>query len=83
MKKNRFLIVQGVAGSGKTSVAMQRAAYLLFRHREQLDAQQLILFSPNELFSNYVSTVLPELGEENMTQQTLKGYLYKRLGKKI
>ena len=79
-EKNRFLIVQGVAGSGKTSVAMQRAAYLLFRHREQLDAQQLILFSPNELFSNYVSTVLPELGEENMTQQTLKGYLYKRLG---
>ncbi|WDF03974.1 RNA polymerase recycling motor HelD [Shouchella hunanensis] len=82
-EKNRFLIVQGVAGSGKTSVAMQRAAYLLFRHREQLDAQQLILFSPNELFSNYVSTVLPELGEENMTQQTLKGYLYKRLGKKF
>ncbi|WP_197284302.1 UvrD-helicase domain-containing protein [Bacillus sp. JCM 19041] len=81
-EKSRFLIVQGVAGSGKTSVAMQRAAYLLFRHREQLEANQLILFSPNELFSNYVSTVLPELGEENMVQLTFRGYLYKRLGKK-
>lgn len=78
-EKNRFLIVQGVAGSGKTSVAMQRAAYLLFRNREQLEANQLILFSPNELFSNYVSTVLPELGEENMVQLTFRGYLYKRL----
>ncbi|WP_078391707.1 RNA polymerase recycling motor HelD [Shouchella patagoniensis] len=80
-ENSRFLIVQGVAGSGKTSVAMQRAAYLLFRHREQLDANQLILFSPNELFSNYVSTVLPELGEENMIQLTFRGYLFKRLSK--
>ncbi|GAF13650.1 ATP-dependent DNA helicase [Bacillus sp. JCM 19045] len=78
-EKNRFLVVQGVAGSGKTSVAMQRAAYLLFRHRDQLEANQLILFSPNQLFSSYVATVLPELGEENMTQLTFRGYLYKRL----
>lgn len=80
-EKSAALIVQGVAGSGKTSVAMQRAAYLLYRQRKHLDASQLILFSPNRLFSSYVSTVLPELGEENMTQKTFGSYVYERLGK--
>ncbi|WP_059103263.1 RNA polymerase recycling motor HelD [Shouchella shacheensis] len=81
--KSRFLVVQGVAGSGKTSVAMQRAAYLLYKHRNSIHANQLVLFSPNQLFASYVSTVLPELGEENMAQMTFRTYVYKRLGKRF
>jgi len=78
--KSRLLIVQGAAGSGKTSAALQRAAYLLYRFREQLSSEQLLLFSPNPLFNSYVSSVLPELGEANMQQTTFQQYLNQRLG---
>jgi len=78
--KSRMLIVQGAAGSGKTSAALQRVAYLLYKYRKTLDANQMVLFSPNPLFSSYVSTVLPELGEENMQQATFQEYLEHRLG---
>ncbi|UOQ45195.1 AAA family ATPase [Halobacillus salinarum] len=78
-EKGSMLIVQGVAGSGKTSVAMQRIAYLLYRHRNQINADQILLFSPNQMFSTYVSSVLPELGEENMQQSTFHEYVKKRL----
>ncbi|NIK71671.1 RNA polymerase recycling motor HelD [Paenibacillus sp. BK720] len=77
---SRMLIVQGVAGSGKTSAALQRAAYLLYKHRERLTADQIVLFSPNPMFNSYVSTVLPELGEENMQQTTFQEYLDYWLG---
>ncbi|MFD0696888.1 RNA polymerase recycling motor HelD [Paenibacillus sp. GCM10027628] len=77
---SRMLIVQGAAGSGKTSAALQRVAYLLYKHREKLQADQMVLFSPNPLFNSYVSTVLPELGEENMQQTTFQAYLEHRLG---
>lgn len=77
---SRMLIVQGVAGSGKTSAALQRAAYLLYKHRERLTADQIVLFSPNPMFNSYVSTVLPELGEENMQQTTFQEYLNYWLG---
>ena len=73
--KSRMLIVQGAAGSGKTSAALQRVAYLLYKHRERLKADQIVLFSPNPMFNSYVSTVLPELGEENMQQTTFQEYL--------
>ncbi|RAP74219.1 RNA polymerase recycling motor HelD [Paenibacillus montanisoli] len=73
--KSRMLIVQGVAGSGKTSAALQRVAYLLYKHRDRLKADQIVLFSPNPMFNSYVSTVLPELGEENMQQTTFQEYL--------
>ncbi|MGG1555900.1 RNA polymerase recycling motor HelD [Paenibacillus ferrarius] len=72
---SRMLIVQGAAGSGKTSAALQRAAYLLYRNRDKLRADQLVLFSPNGMFNSYVATVLPELGEENMQQTTFQEYL--------
>ncbi|MGG1514234.1 RNA polymerase recycling motor HelD [Paenibacillus oryzisoli] len=72
---SRMLIVQGAAGSGKTSAALQRAAYLLYRNRDKLRADQLVLFSPNPMFNSYVATVLPELGEENMQQTTFQEYL--------
>ncbi|REE56306.1 DNA helicase-2/ATP-dependent DNA helicase PcrA [Paenibacillus taihuensis] len=78
--QNRMLIVQGAAGSGKTSAALQRAAYLLYKHRDRLRADQIVLFSPNPMFNSYVSTVLPELGEENMQQTTFQEYLAHWLG---
>lgn len=77
---SRLLVVQGAAGSGKTSAALQRVAYLLYKYREVLKADQMVLFSPNPLFNSYVSTVLPELGEENMQQTTFQEYLEHRLG---
>lgn len=80
---SRMLIVQGAAGSGKTSAALQRVAYLLYKHRERLNADQMILFSPNPMFNSYVSTVLPELGEENMQQTTFQEYLEHRLGREF
>jgi DNA helicase II / ATP-dependent DNA helicase PcrA len=80
-EKSKYLIVQGVAGSGKTSAALQRVAYLLYRHRKTLSSQNIMLFSPNPLFNSYVSTVLPELGEENMQQTTFLEYLGSRIGK--
>ncbi|MEK4043162.1 RNA polymerase recycling motor HelD [Paenibacillus sp. FSL H8-0048] len=78
--RSRMLVVQGAAGSGKTSAALQRVAYLLYKYREVLQADQMLLFSPNPLFNSYVSTVLPELGEENMQQTTFQMYLEHRLG---
>ncbi|HET7579721.1 MAG TPA: RNA polymerase recycling motor HelD [Bacillales bacterium] len=82
-EKSKFLVVQGVAGSGKTSAALQRVAYLLYAHRETLNAENMILFSPNPLFNSYVATVLPELGEENMRQTTYNEYVEERLGEQF
>jgi len=79
-EKSRYLIVQGVAGSGKTSAALQRVAYLLYRYRDQLSSTNIMLFSPNPLFNSYVGTVLPELGEDNMQQSTYQEYVEHRLG---
>ncbi|MEK3734484.1 RNA polymerase recycling motor HelD [Paenibacillus sp. FSL M8-0334] len=81
--KTRMLIVQGAAGSGKTSAALQRVAYLLYKYRGSLRADQMLLFSPNPLFNSYVSSVLPELGEDNMQQTTFQAYLEHRLGKEF
>ena len=78
---NKYLIVQGAAGSGKTSVALQRVAYLLYRYKNQISAENIMLFSPNALFNRYVASVLPDLGEENMQQMTFQEYAEKRLGK--
>lgn len=79
-ERSQIVVVQGVAGSGKTSAALQRVAYLLYRYRESLSSENIMLFSPNPLFNSYVSTVLPELGEENMQQSTFQEYLDHRLG---
>lgn len=58
------MIIQGVAGSGKTSIALHRIAFLLYRFRETIAAQDVLIISPNKVFADYISTVLPELGEE-------------------
>jgi DNA helicase II / ATP-dependent DNA helicase PcrA len=75
-----LVVVQGVAGSGKTSAAMQRVAYLLYKYRNIISSENIMLFSPNPLFNSYVATVLPELGEENMQQATFQEYLLSRFG---
>ncbi|MEC0142339.1 RNA polymerase recycling motor HelD, partial [Paenibacillus alginolyticus] len=77
--RHKVLVVQGAAGSGKTSVALQRIAYLLYKYRTTLSADNMILFSPNSLFSDYVSHVLPELGEATMQQTTFQDYLTHKL----
>jgi DNA helicase II / ATP-dependent DNA helicase PcrA len=82
-ERSNLLIVQGVAGSGKTSAALQRVAYLMYRFREELNANDLLLFSPNPLFSSYILNVLPELGETNIGQSTFLQFLRKRIDKNI
>lgn len=74
------LIVQGPAGSGKTSVALHRIAYLLYKHRDKITPQNIVIFSPNDIFNEYISNVLHELGEDNMCQTTFKEYMDKALG---
>ncbi|WP_322150948.1 HelD family protein [Paratractidigestivibacter sp.] len=59
------LLVNGIAGSGKTSVLLQRIAFLLYRERKTLDPDQVYLFTPNNVFERYIDTVLPSMGESN------------------
>ncbi|MBP1045168.1 AAA family ATPase [Enterococcus sp. BWM-S5] len=66
--QTKNLIIQGVAGSGKTSIALHRIAYLLYRQRESLKSEHVLILSPNRIFADYISTVLPELGEEDLQQ---------------
>ncbi|MGZ9851729.1 RNA polymerase recycling motor HelD [Limosilactobacillus ingluviei] len=74
-----LLFVQGAAGSGKTAAVLQRVAWLLYRYRGNLTAAQVIMFSPNQLFNDYIDQVLPELGEHNMVQMTYFQYLNRRV----
>lgn len=74
-----LLIVQGPAGSGKTSIALHRVAYLLYRHRDTLSAKDIVVVSPNQVFNDYISGVLPDLGEENMQQTTFSQLVQKHL----
>ncbi len=67
---SKNMIVQGVAGSGKTSIALHRIAYLLYQNKNTLKAEDIVILSPNAVFSEYISEVLPELGEENMSQMS-------------
>lgn len=67
---HKLLIVEGPAGSGKTSIALHRAAFLLYRYRDSISNDTVVILSPNEMFNDYISDVLPELGEENVKQTT-------------
>ncbi len=73
-------IVQGVAGSGKTSVAMHRVSYLLYKYRKQLKSEDILILSPSELFSDYLSEVLPALGEEKSFTTTFSSMAKRLLG---
>ena len=79
----RVLCVTGGAGSGKTSVAMHRAAYLMYRHRDLLDSECIAVISPSHAFSEYISQVLPALGEKNIRALTVHDTLSKVIGHKI
>ncbi|HEX8037670.1 MAG TPA: 3'-5' exonuclease [Chryseosolibacter sp.] len=66
------LIIQGVAGSGKTSIALHRIAFLLYRFRDSIAAKDILIISPNKVFADYISNVLPELGEEQIPEMEME-----------
>ena len=67
---NKNLIIQGVAGSGKTTVALHRIAYLVYNNRENIKTEQYLIIGPNKFFVNYISGVLPDLDVEDVKQLT-------------
>ena len=67
---NKNLIIQGVAGSGKTTVALHRIAYLVYNNRENIKPEQYLIIGPNKFFVNYISGVLPDLDVEDVKQLT-------------
>ena len=77
--KDKVLVIQGAAGSGKTSVALHRIAYLLYHERERLKSSDILILSPNSVFSDYISHVLPELGEEHIREMSFDLFSYREL----
>lgn len=66
------MIIQGVAGSGKTSIALHRIAFLLYRFRDEIKAKDVLIISPNKVFADYISNVLPELGEDQIPEMGME-----------
>ena len=81
--KDRILVIQGAAGSGKTSIALHRIAYLLYHERDSLKSSNVLILSPNGVFADYISHILPELGEENIREMSFDLYAYKELRKGV
>ncbi len=81
-EEEQVLIIQGVAGSGKTSVALHRVAYLLYAHKGEISANDILIISPSKVFSDYISNVLPELGEETVPEASMDQILSGILDKK-
>ena len=88
----KILILQGVAGSGKTSIALHRVAFLLYRYKQTLTSNNILIISPNKVFGSYISNVLPELGEENILESGFddiaagmmdKKYLYQSFSEQV
>lgn len=78
-ERMKVVVVNGVAGSGKTTIALHRVAYLLYNFREQLGDKVLIL-GPNDIFIDYIGEVLPTLGESNVNQQTFSHFVINEIG---
>ena len=78
----KVLIIQGSAGSGKTSIALHRVAFLLYRFKQELNSRNILILSPNKVFGSYISNVLPELGEENILEMSFEEMAQELLGKK-
>lgn len=76
---DKILVVQGAAGSGKTSIALHRIAYLLYHDRKNLKASNVLILSPNGVFTDYISHILPELGEENIREMSFDIFAYREL----
>jgi DNA helicase-2/ATP-dependent DNA helicase PcrA len=68
----QVLIIQGVAGSGKTSIALHRIAFLLYRFKDTIASKNILIISPNNIFADYISNVLPELGEEVIPETSME-----------
>lgn len=81
-EKHKIVFVDGPAGSGKTSIALHRAAWLMYRYRDKMTARNIMVYSPNDIFNDYISDVLPELGEENMQMSTFMSLANAYLGSK-
>ena len=73
--ESSLLLVSGVAGSGKTSIALHRLAYLLYKQRKTLTSSNIIIFSPNNVFNSYIADVLPDLGEDKVLQTSFYEFL--------
>jgi len=69
---SRIMIIQGVAGSGKTSIALHRIAFLLYRFRDEIASKDILIISPNKVFADYISNILPELGEEQIPEMGME-----------
>lgn len=78
-RKDKALVIQGAAGSGKTSIALHRIAYLLYHERNTLKSSNVLILSPNTVFADYISHILPELGEENIQEMSLDIFAYRKL----
>ena len=76
------LIIQGVAGSGKTSIALHRVAYLLYAMKGDISSKDILIVSPNQVFADYISNVLPELGEESVPETSMEQILSRILRNK-
>ncbi len=80
--KNKVVVVNGVAGSGKTTIALHRISYLLYNNRKQL-ADKVLILGPNDIFMDYISQVLPALGEEGgIVQTTFQNFAIDEIGVK-
>lgn len=80
---NKALIVQGVAGSGKTTIALHRIAYLIYNCGTEFEPEDFMIIAPNKFFLNYISNVLPDLGVENVKQYTFEDLAYEIIGKRL
>ncbi len=77
------LIIQGVAGSGKTSIALHRIAFLLYRFKDTLASKDILILSPNKVFGDFISNVLPELGEEHIPERGMEELADELLGRRF
>ncbi|WP_336772187.1 HelD family protein [Paenibacillus sp. MMO-58] len=82
-ERSKALFIQGVAGSGKTTVALHRLAFLLYQYADRVKAERMIIFAPNRMFLDYISGVLPELGVGDILQTTFADWSLELLGHEV